>query len=130
MGLTIVPSLYAWFNIAASWDPYGNTGNLKVAVANMDAGYRGSLFPMTLNVGDQVEMNLHHNTQLDWVFTDEDAAIRGVQEGTCLLYTSDPLHAGSPVQRSNQIGNKDQAETSSKMQLSQVMKSNGFFKPV
>ena len=54
MGLTIVPSLYAWFNIAASWDPYGNTGNLKVAVANMDAGYRGSLFPMTLNVGDQV----------------------------------------------------------------------------
>ena len=82
MGLTIVPSLYAWFNIAASWDPYGNTGNLKVAVANMDAGYRGSLFPMTLNVGDQVEMNLHHNTQLDWVFTDEDAAIRGVQEGT------------------------------------------------
>ena len=82
MGLTIVPSLYAWFNIAASWDPYGNTGNLKVAVANMDAGYRGSLFPMTLNVGDRVEMNLHHNTQLDWVFTDEDAAIRGVQEGT------------------------------------------------
>lgn len=21
-GITIVPSLYAWFNIAASWDPY------------------------------------------------------------------------------------------------------------
>lgn len=27
-GITIVPSLYAWFNIAASWDPYKNTGNL------------------------------------------------------------------------------------------------------
>ena len=48
MGLTIVPSLYAWFNIAASWDPYGNTGNLKVAVANMDEGYRGNLFPLTI----------------------------------------------------------------------------------
>lgn len=84
MGLTIVPSLYAWFNIAASWDPYGNTGNLKVAVANMDAGYRGSLFPMTLNVGDQVEMNLHHNTQLDWVFTDEDAAVLRCTGGNLL----------------------------------------------
>ena len=29
MGLIIVPCLYAWFNIAGSWDPYGNTGNLK-----------------------------------------------------------------------------------------------------
>ena len=27
-GITVVPSLYAWFNIAASWDPYKNTGNL------------------------------------------------------------------------------------------------------
>ena len=36
MGLTVVPCLYAWFNIAASWDPYKNTGNLKVAVASVD----------------------------------------------------------------------------------------------
>ena len=28
MGITVVPCLYAWFNIAASWDPYKNTGNL------------------------------------------------------------------------------------------------------
>lgn len=33
MGITVIPTLYAWFNIAASWDPYGNTGNLKIAVA-------------------------------------------------------------------------------------------------
>ena len=31
MGLVIVPALYAWYNIAASWDPYGNTKALKVA---------------------------------------------------------------------------------------------------
>ena len=30
--------LYAWFNIAANWDPYGNTGELKVAVVNEDEG--------------------------------------------------------------------------------------------
>ena len=79
LGLTVVPSFYAWFNIAASWDPYGNTGNLKVAVANMDEGYTGDLFPITLNVGDQVEMSLHANNQLNWVFTGEKEAIRGVK---------------------------------------------------
>lgn len=39
IGITVVPCLYAWFNIAASWDPYENTGNLKVAVASVDEGY-------------------------------------------------------------------------------------------
>ena len=48
---TIVPSLYAWFNIAASWDPYKNTGNLKVAVASLDKGYDGELLPVRLNLG-------------------------------------------------------------------------------
>ena len=36
--LCILPSLYAWFNIKASWDPYGNTGNIPVAVVNNDKG--------------------------------------------------------------------------------------------
>ena len=51
MGITVVPCLYAWFNIAASWDPYGNTGNLKVAVASVDEGYEGSLIPLQINMG-------------------------------------------------------------------------------
>ena len=45
MGLIIVPALYAWYNIAASWDPYGNTKSLKVAVANVDSGYKSDLIP-------------------------------------------------------------------------------------
>ena len=45
IGITVVPCLYAWFNIAASWDPYENTGNLKVAVASVDEGYEGSIIP-------------------------------------------------------------------------------------
>ena len=35
IGVCIIPSLYAWFNIAANKDPYGNTANIKIAVANM-----------------------------------------------------------------------------------------------
>lgn len=29
LGVAIIPSLYAWFNIVANWDPYSNTGNIK-----------------------------------------------------------------------------------------------------
>ena len=65
VGITVVPCLYAWFNIAASWDPYKNTGNLKVAVASVDEGYDGQLIPIEINVGDQVlsMMDLHHERQ-------------------------------------------------------------------
>lgn len=36
LGVAIIPSLYAWCNILANWDPYANTGNIQVAVANED----------------------------------------------------------------------------------------------
>ena len=40
LGLSILPSLYAWFNIFSNWDPYGpgSTGNIKVAVISNDEG--------------------------------------------------------------------------------------------
>ena len=82
VGLVIIPCLYAWFNIAGSWDPYGNTGNLKVAVANEDAGYKSDLVPIEVNIGETVESSLHANDQLDWVFVDgKDDAIEGVKRG-------------------------------------------------
>lgn len=82
IGLTIVPSLYAWFNIAASWDPYSNTGNLKVAVASEDEGYSGELTSVNLNIGDKVLSSLRENDALDWIFTDSEEAVQGVKDGT------------------------------------------------
>ena len=35
-GLIILPSLYAWLNIAASWDPYGRTSQIPVGIVNED----------------------------------------------------------------------------------------------
>ena len=80
-GISVVPCLYAWFNIAASWDPYSNTGNLKVAVASVDEGYEGSLIPLEINIGDQVLSALRENTQMEWVFTTKDKATAGVKSG-------------------------------------------------
>ena len=81
MGITVVPTLYAWFNIAASWDPYGNTGALKVAVASSDEGYTGELLSVNINLGDQVLTTLHGNSQLDWTFTSTKKAKNGVKSG-------------------------------------------------
>ena len=81
MGITVVPCLYAWFNIAASWDPYKNTGNLKVAVASSDEGYSGELLSVNLNLGDQVLTTLRGNSQLDWTFTSAKKAKEGVKSG-------------------------------------------------
>ena len=81
VGLVVVPALYAWFNIAGSWDPYGNTGNLKVAVANADKGYKSDLIPVEVNIGDSVVNSLRANDSFDWTFVDKDEAVDGVKSG-------------------------------------------------
>ena len=81
MGITVIPTLYAWFNISASWDPYGNTGELKLAVASDDEGYTGELIAVKINMGEQILSSLHKNKQFNWVFTDSKTAQKGVKSG-------------------------------------------------
>ncbi len=76
-----MPSFYAWFNTAASWDPYGNTGNLKVALVSADEGYSSDLLPVTINFGDRVVADLSKSDAIGYVITDEDDAIEGVRSG-------------------------------------------------
>ena len=82
MGLSIIPALYAWFNIMSNWDPYGTsaTSQMKVAVCSQDSGVEiGSL---SLNVGDEVITGLKENTTIGWVFTaSKDEALEGVNSG-------------------------------------------------
>lgn len=72
VGISVLPALYAWFNIAANWDPYGNTGGIQVAVANEDAGY--SLEGIPLNVGETIVSSLRANDQIGWRFMDRQEA--------------------------------------------------------
>ena len=81
MGVCVVPAMYAWFNIAGSWDPYSNTKDIKIAVANTDAGYQGDILSVSMNVGDEVVKALKANDQMDWQFTDRDEALEGVKSG-------------------------------------------------
>ena len=82
IGLVIVPCLYAWFNIAGSWDPYGNTGNLKIAVANIDEGYQSDLVPVEVNIGESVTSSLRANDSFNCVFVNrKHDAVEGVRSG-------------------------------------------------
>lgn len=82
IGLTVIPSLYAWFNTLSNWDPYGteSTSRIKVAVASDDPGV--TIDGVTVNIGDQIISNLKANTTIGWVFTDStQEAIDGVYSG-------------------------------------------------
>lgn len=80
IGVCLIPSLYAWFNIAANYDPYANTGNIKIAVANADKGTENELIGV-LNAGEEIVQNLKKNNSLGWEFTDEKKAVEGVKSG-------------------------------------------------
>lgn len=81
IGLCIIPSLYAWFNIYSNWDPYATTSNIKVAVATEDEGY--TLEDGTfVNMGDEVLEELKENDKIGWVFSDtRETALDGVYSG-------------------------------------------------
>ena len=102
MGITVIPTLYAWFNIAASWDPYGNTGNLKIAVASLDEGYDSELINVNLNLGDQILDTLKENDNFNWVFTEADDASSGVKSGKYFAALVIPEDFSRKVERGEQ----------------------------
>ena len=80
LALIVLPSLYTWFNVVGFWDPYGNTGNLRVCVVNEDEGSSSDLTG-EINLGDMVVEQLHDNDQLGWDFVDYDTAMEAVKSG-------------------------------------------------
>ena len=82
IGVCLLPSLYAWFNILSNWDPYGeeSTSRIKVAVASDDKGI--VMDSLQFNMGDTIIEALESNTTIGWVFTDSTKdAIDGVYAG-------------------------------------------------
>lgn len=79
IGVCLLPSLYAWFNIAANLDPYGNTSKIKVAIACLDK--EASSENLSINAGKEIVKNLKENKQLGWTFTSEKEALNGVKSG-------------------------------------------------
>ncbi|MDD3360226.1 MAG: YhgE/Pip domain-containing protein [Hespellia sp.] len=79
VGICILPALYAWFNIAANWDPYGSTDGIEVAVVNLDKTYETG--GIRFSIGDQIIENLKSNKQIGWTFVHDAEALDGVKSG-------------------------------------------------
>jgi putative membrane protein len=80
ISLCFIPAIYAWFNIAANWNPYANTSGVTVMVANEDTGADVEGLGR-MDLGKQVVNTLKTNHQLDWQFADKDEALEKVQSG-------------------------------------------------
>lgn len=82
IGVCFISPLYAWCNIYSNWDPYGNTGNLKMAVVSLDRGFRGD-DGVLHNNGNELLTKLHKNESIDWQFvSSKEKAIEGVRDGS------------------------------------------------
>ncbi|NGP60141.1 YhgE/Pip domain-containing protein [Paenibacillus thiaminolyticus] len=79
LAVVILPSLYAWFNILPSWDPYANTKDVAVAVVNLDKG--AEVQDKSIDVGGKVIESLKENDKLGWRFVDKEDAMEGVNHG-------------------------------------------------
>ncbi len=84
MGLSIIPSLYAWFNILSNWNPYGEsaTSLMKIAVYSEDQGVE--LAGTHFAIGDSVVESLKNNNTIDWIFADNKTeALNLIRSGEC-----------------------------------------------
>ncbi|WP_042356597.1 YhgE/Pip domain-containing protein [Bacillus rubiinfantis] len=79
MALLFLPSLYAWFNIKASWDPYGNTSNIPIAIVNKDKG--AMIKGKHIYIGKEILSSLNRNKSLGWKFVTTSEAAKGVKSG-------------------------------------------------
>ena len=90
LGLCILPSLYAWFYLKSSRDPYGNTRGIKVAVVNNDIG---AVFKEEfINIGAEVIKELKTDQNIGWIFVDENIANQGTKLGK--YYASIVIESG------------------------------------
>ncbi|RMC98791.1 YhgE/Pip domain-containing protein [Clostridium autoethanogenum] len=67
--LCVLPSLYAWISIKASWNPYANTNRMPIGVVNNDSGT--TINGKNLNVGNEIVKNLKKNNSINWIFIDD-----------------------------------------------------------
>src|SRR5699024_11923811 len=92
--------LYAWLNIYASWDPYGQTDRIPVAIVNEDEGetVRGE----DIDVGGDLVDTLKGDDTMDWQFIEQEEAMDEVEKGdlfaTVIIPKNFSKNLGSVIQ--------------------------------
>ena len=81
IALSILPSLYAWINIKAAWDPYSEkaTRGIKIGVINEDEGV--NVNNTKINLGNKIVDSLKENKTIGWQFVSEKEANKKLRNG-------------------------------------------------
>ena len=84
----LVPVLYSGTFLKSVWNPYDNTGNMKVGVVNLDqkVDFNGK----TLEVGNSMVEKLKDNKKVNWQFVDKDTADKELREGDYYMVVTIP----------------------------------------
>lgn len=82
LALFILPSAYTWYNVKAFWNPYDNTGNLRVCIVSEDEGTTTETTGQ-INAGSLICEAIDGNDQLAWVPTTREDALKRVESGDC-----------------------------------------------
>lgn len=88
VALILIPSIYTVVFLGSMWDPYGNSGNLPVAVVNKDKAVEYN--DKKLDVGDQLVKKLKDNDSLDFHFVNSKEANKGLKDGDYYMVITIP----------------------------------------
>lgn len=88
IAIILIPSIYACVFLGSMWDPYGNSGDLPVAIVNEDEEVTYN--DKTLNVGKELVDNLKENHSLDFHFVDANDAFNGLENGDYYMVVTIP----------------------------------------
>ena len=88
VALILIPSIYTVVFLGSMWDPYGNSGDLPVAVVNKDKAVEYN--DKKLDVGDQLVKKLKDNDSLDFHFVNSKEANKGLKKGDYYMVITIP----------------------------------------
>lgn len=88
VALILIPSIYTVVFLGSMWDPYGNSGDLPVAVVNKDKAVEYN--DKKLDVGNQLVKKLKDNDSLDFHFVNSKEANKGLKDGDYYMVITIP----------------------------------------
>lgn len=88
VAIILIPSIYSCVFLGSMWDPYGNSGDLPVAVVNEDQEV--TFNDKKMCVGKELVSNLKENDALDFNFTSANKAKKGLKDGDYYMVITIP----------------------------------------
>ncbi|WP_281518390.1 YhgE/Pip domain-containing protein [Thomasclavelia cocleata] len=88
IAIIAIPSIYSGVFLGSIWDPYGNTGEIPVAVVNED--HKVTYNDATLDIGKELANNLQNNDSMSFNLVNASKAKQGLEDGDYYMIITIP----------------------------------------